>query len=178
MSKRSVYCLAPSRARAEHIVTELKKAAFPHTDVSVLFLEQLPGEPATKSARSAALRSPFKVHGPLGWVADLGRTYVAGLDPLVGGGPIAVALRATPSRPLAGGLIDFGAPAAEAKRFEEKIKAGQFLVAAHSINPEKSDDARALFTAAGAESVFTIMEVKTPKIARFTNHGLARSRVA
>lgn len=187
MSIRSVYCLAPSRARADRIVSELKVAEFPGTEISVLFLERGPGEtlPAkpkvkakskARAKRAAPPKPAAKPRGALGWVDGVGRLVVPEVDPLLGGGPIAAALRDVKPRTLAGGLIDYGLPAVEARRFEEKIKAGHFLVSAHSSNPEKSDQARALFNAAEAESVFTMMEVKTPKVARFSNHGIARSR--
>jgi hypothetical protein len=62
---------------------------------------------------------------------------------------------------VADGLIDFGVPEEEARRYEGRIKSGHILVSVHTESPHKSNQAREIFFAAGAEDICTMTEART-----------------
>jgi hypothetical protein len=170
MPKRSVFCIAASRGRADRIVHELKEADFSSTDISVIFLDRSPGSQsrtnnaAPASATAAATQSGGEIRGVLGWIAGIRSLVIPGIGPLIAAGPVAAILSSKTLGGIAGGLADFDVPQVEAVRYEGRIKDGSILIAVHSENPEKSDQARGIFAGNGAENVCTLIEVSTPKI--------------
>jgi hypothetical protein len=64
---------------------------------------------------------------------------------------------------IAGGLIGLGIPEIEAKRYEEKLKRGNYLVAVHTDESEDVDRAEHIFEDAGAEDVSNVSEASAPK---------------
>jgi len=169
MSKRSVFGIAPSRGRADRLLHDLKEADFANTDISVLFLDpsgsdqRNPANVASASAGVSSARSSGAIRGVVAWIHGVRSLDIPGVEPLIAAGLVAAALSGATVGGVAGGLIDFGLPASEAGRYETRIKDGQFLISVHSENPEKSDQARAIFTSSGAEDICTIIEVITPK---------------
>jgi hypothetical protein len=179
MSKRSVFCIASSRGRADRIVHDLKEAAFAGTDISVLFLDG--SVAATKRPAAAAVpaaQSSSEIRGVLGWIAGIRSIVIPGVDPLIAAGPVAAAMGSATVGGIAGGLIDFDVPHVEASRYESRIKDGQILIAVHSENPEMSDRAREIFTANEAEAICTMIDVFTPKIPLRSASGTPRESVA
>ena len=61
------------------------------------------------------------------------------------------------------GLIGLGIPEIEAKRYEEKLKKGNYLVAVHTDESEDVDRAKQIFKTAKAEDVTTVSEASAPK---------------
>jgi len=168
MSRNSVFCIAPSRGRADRIVHGLKEAEFPSTDISVVFLDQEAGAGREASPAKGAIR------GVLGWIAGARRMAIPGIDSLIAAGPVAAALGGATVRGVAGGLIEFGLPPAEAGGYEGRIKGGAFLIAVQSENPDRCDRAREIFTAEGAEDLCTQIEISTPMPARRNTYGMFR----
>jgi hypothetical protein len=60
-------------------------------------------------------------------------------------------------------LIGLGIPEIEAKRYEEKLKAGNYLIAVHPRNDEEEDRAEEIFENAGAEDITTSSMSSAPK---------------
>ena len=184
MSQRSVFCIASSRGRADHIVHALKEAEISKAEISALFLDRGAGgkrasgsaEPAT--AEAATAESAGEIRGVLRWIDGIGPLIVPDMERLIGAGPIATALRSANTRGVTSGLIDFGVPEAEAMRYETGIKEGHILISVHAENPDKSDRAREIFTAAGAEDIFTMVKVTTPKTSLLGSRGFSRAYVA
>ena len=56
-----------------------------------------------------------------------------------------------------------GIPEIEAKRYEEKLKKGNYLVAVHADESEDIDRAKHIFESAGAEDINTVSEAAAPK---------------
>lgn len=116
MSQRSLYCIAPSRGRADRIVHDLKGAEFSRTDISALFLdrsasdERASANEASAAAGAAVAQSAGAIRGVLGWIAGMGPLVIPGVDPLITAGPIAAALSGATVGGVAGDLIDFGVP--------------------------------------------------------------------
>ena len=147
--------------------------------MSALCLEREAGKkrPSAKTAAPAggvAVRSA----GSLGWIDGFGSLAVPGFGPLVAAGPIAAALGGARTGGVAAGLIDFGVPQQEARRYEGRIKDGQILLSVHTENPDKSDRAREIFVASGAEEICTMMTVITPKILSRFAHRAPRPALA
>ena len=61
-----------------------------------------------------------------------------------------------------GGLIGLGIPEVEAKRNEEKLKKGNYLVSAHANTDDQLDRAEEIFKAKGAEDISTVREAAVP----------------
>jgi hypothetical protein len=62
-------------------------------------------------------------------------------------------------------LIGLGIPEIEAKRYEEKLKAGNYLISVHAHNGDREDLAKDIFKAAGAEDITVSSMSKTPAAA-------------
>ena len=64
---------------------------------------------------------------------------------------------------IVGGLIGLGIPEIEAKRYEEKLKKGNYLIAVHTEEGEDANRAKRIFQNAGAEDLSTVSEASAPK---------------
>jgi hypothetical protein len=164
MPKKSVFCIAASRNQAEQIVEDLKDGGFSNDDVSVLFPEKgsirdFAYEKYMKAPEAIAARSRpgGAVGGALGWLAGVGELGVPGAGSFVAAGPVLAALSAgvmgAKVGGIAGGLIGMGVPELEAKRYEGKVKTGNFLLSVHTENLDEIADAERIFEDARAEDI-------------------------
>ena len=64
---------------------------------------------------------------------------------------------------LVGGLIGLGIPEIEAKRYEEKLKSGNYLIAVHTRDDDEEDRAKEIFKSAGAQDITTSSMSSAPK---------------
>src|SRR6266567_4676567 len=64
---------------------------------------------------------------------------------------------------VVGGLIGLGIPEIEAKRYDEKLKKGNYLIAVHTDESEDVDRAKDIFKTVGAEDISTVSEASAPK---------------
>jgi hypothetical protein len=174
MSKKSVFCIATSRAQADEIVGELKNANFSNNDISVLFPDKdttrdFAHEKNTKAPEGAVTGAGTGgvIGGALGWVAGIGMLAIPGVGPFVAAGPIMAALGGAAlgaaAGGIAGGLIGLGIPELEAKRYEGKVMAGNLLISVHTEDSEEIKRAKDIFTRAGAQDICTTGEASTPK---------------
>ena len=174
MSKKSVFCIASSRAQADRIVVDLKDANFSSNDISVLFPDKdttrdFAHEKNTKAPEGAATGAGTGgvIGGALGWIAGIGALAIPGVGPFSAAGPIMAALSGAAigaaAGGIAGGLIGLGIPELEAKRYEGKVKAGNLLISVHTENSEEISRAKSIFTTAGAEDICTTGEASAPK---------------
>lgn len=173
MLARSVFCIIPSRGRADHIVVNLRDAGYSGAEVSVLFLE--PASAGSGSPEVAAAPSSGPIRGAFAWIADIQRVDVPSVGPIIAGGPIVAAFSSTTRGGITGGLGAFGLPGKEAETYAQRIQAGHFLLSVRTENPERSDRARELFSAEGAEHICTMMNVVTPRLFSRANRGLPRA---
>lgn len=173
MSKKSVFCIATSRAQAEQIVQRLKDANFSNNDISVLFPDKetsrdFAHEKNTKAPEGAVTGASAGgiAGGVLGWIAGIGALAIPGVGPFIAAGPIIAALSGAAVGAtvggIAGGLIGLGIPELEAKRYEGKVKAGNLLISVHTENSEEIRRAKEIFEAAGAEDICTTGEATAP----------------
>jgi hypothetical protein len=105
--------------------------------------------------------------GVLGLLAGVGALAIPGLGPFIAAGPIMAALSGAAvggtTGGVLGGLIGLGIPEIEAKRYDEKLKRGNYLIAVHADESDDVDRAKEIFKNAGAEDVSTVSEASAPK---------------
>lgn len=173
MSKKSVFCITPTREQADRIVNQLKAAQFSNNDISVLFPDKdttrdFAHEKNTKAPEGAIAGAGTGgvVGGALGWIVGIGALAIPGVGPFIAAGPILAALSGAAigaaAGGIAGGLIGLGIPELEAKRYEGKVKEGNILLSVHTENSEEIKRAKEIFTQAGAHDICTTGEASAP----------------
>ena len=174
MTKKSVFCIVAHRNQADLIVERLKIAGFAHDDISVLFPDEsttrdFGHEKNTKAPEGIATGASTGgvVGGALGWLAGIGALAIPGAGPFIAAGPILAALSAAAVGAavggIAGGLIGLGIPELEAKRYEDKIKAGNILISVHTETWEEIKVVEQLFKSVSAEDICFTGEAVPPK---------------
>ena len=165
MSK-SVYCIATSNEQACTVVERLKDAGFQNDDISVLFPDQsgkrdFAHDKSTKAPEGATIGagSGAVVGGALGLLAGIGALAIPGIGPFIAAGPLMAALGGAAVGGIGGGitgaLIGLGMPELEAKRYEGKIRAGNYLVSVHAENGDEVSRAKEIFKSCNATDIST-----------------------
>jgi uncharacterized membrane protein len=176
MSKTSVFCIAKSYPQAEQIVERLQASGFPSSEISVL-LPDTEGKhdighvKATKAPEGATTGAATGglTGGVIGLLAGIGALAIPGLGPFIAAGPIMAALSGAAvgatTGGVVGGLIGLGIPEIEAKRYEGKLRSGNYLIAVHAHDSKQEDRAKEIFKNAGAEDISTSSMSSVPKTA-------------
>ena len=173
MSK-SVFGIATTQGQAEQIVRQLQGQGFATSEISVLMPDtggtrDVGHVKATKAPEGATTGATTGgvTGGILGLVAGVGALAIPGLGPFIAAGPIMAALSGAAvgaaGGGVIGGLVGLGIPEIEAKRYDEKLKKGNYLIAVHTDDSEDVDRAEEIFKAAGAEDISTVREAAAPK---------------
>ena len=140
MSKRSVFCIATSRNRAEQILSNLRTAHFLRKDLSVVFLDRsLLGESGAEKDTQTGQWSVTSEGGveevTLAWPGGPGTLILAGVGRFTVVGPLLAALGGVTNSATNGGmaasLIRLGVPLFEAQQYQSRIKNGNILLAVH-----------------------------------------------
>ena len=172
MSESQVFCIAKSHQQAELIVERLQTAGFPSDEISIL-LPDTEGKhdighvKATKAPEGATTGAAAGgvTGGVLGLLAGIGALAIPGVGPFIAAGPIMAALSGAAiggtAGGMVGGLIGLGIPEIEAKRYEEKLKTGNYLIAVHAEG-DREDVAKEIFENAGAEDITSSAMATTP----------------
>jgi len=174
MSKSQVFCIAKTHTQAERIVQDLQTAGFPASEISVLLPDtggkhNIGPVKATKAPEGATtgVVAGGVTCGVLGLLAGIGALAIPGVGPLIAAGPIMAALSGAAvggaTGGLVGGLVGLGIPEIEAKRYDEKLRSGHYLIAVHAPNDDDEDRAKDVFKNAGAEDITTSSMASTPK---------------
>jgi len=169
---KAIFCTAKTSAQATQIVQDLKNAGFMASDISVLMPDRtgtkdFAVDNQTKAPEGAATGAGTGavVGAGLGWLAGIGALAIPGLGPLIAAGPIMAALSGAAVGGAVGGLtgalVGMGIPEYEAKRYEGKLKGGHALISVHSEDSAKTDRAKQIFEADGAEDISTSSEPAT-----------------
>ena len=173
MSKSSVFCIAKSASQAERIVEDLQSSGFNPAEISVLMPDTAGKHDfghvkATKAPEGATTGATAGgvTGGVLGLLAGIGALAIPGAGPFIAAGPIMAALSGAAlgatTGGLVGGLIGLGIPEIEAKRYEQKLKAGNYLIAVDARDGDEVDRAKEVFKSAGAEDIATSSLSKVP----------------
>src|SRR5580765_8571809 len=169
MSK-SVFGIATTQGQAERIVQQLQAQGFADSEISVLIPDtggtrnvgHIKATKAPEGATTGAVTG-----GVLGLLAGIGALAIPGVGPFIAAGPIMAALSGAAlgatTGGVVGGLVGLGIPEIEAKRYDEKLKKGNYLVAVHTDDSDDVDRAKDIFKNAGAEDISTVSEASAPK---------------
>jgi hypothetical protein len=174
MSKTSVFGILKTHSQAENLVEGLQDAGFPASEISVLLPDNegkhdIGHVKATKAPEGATTGATAGgvTGGVLGLLAGIGALAIPGVGPFIAAGPIMAALSGAAvggaTGGIVGGLIGLGIPEVEAKRYEDKLKSGNYLIAVHTADGEEKDRAKELFKNEGAEDISTSTMSKAPK---------------
>jgi uncharacterized membrane protein len=173
MSKTSVFGIVKSHSQAEQVVEGLQDAGFPVSEISVLLPDNegkhdIGHVKATKAPEGATTGATAGgvTGGVLGLLAGIGALAIPGVGPFIAAGPIMAALSGAAIGATTGGvvgaLVGMGIPEVEAKRYENKLKSGNYLIAVHVRDGEEKDRAKEIFKSAGAEDISTTSMSKAP----------------
>src|SRR5881398_4103873 len=166
MSKKQVFCIAKSESQAERIVKRLQSSGFPNSEISILMPDtggtrDIGHVKATKAPEGATTGAATggATGGVIGLLAGIGALAIPGVGPFIAAGPIMAALSGAAlgatTGGLVGGLVGLGIPEIEAKRYEQKLRAGNYLVAVDAKDSDEVDRAKEIFKDAGAEDIAT-----------------------
>ncbi len=174
MSKNQVFCIAKSHSQAEQVVERLQSAGFPNQEISIL-LPDTEGKhdighvKATKAPEGATTGAAAGgvTGGILGLLAGIGALAIPGVGPFIAAGPIMAALSGAAiggtAGGIVGGLVGMGIPEIEAKRYEEKLRNGNYLIAVHAHDDDQEDAAKKIMKDAGADDITVSGMSSTPK---------------
>jgi uncharacterized membrane protein len=173
MSKTSVFGIVKSHSQAEQIVEGLQRAGFATSEISVLLPDtqgrhDIGHVKVTKAPEGATAGATTGgvTGGVLGLLAGIGALAIPGVGPFIAAGPIMAALGGAAigaaTGGFVGGLIGMGIPEIEAKRYEDKLKSGNYLIAVHARDGDEKDRAKEIFKNAGAEDISTSTMSKAP----------------
>jgi Predicted membrane protein len=176
MSQTSVFGIVKSHSQAERLVEELQAAGFPASEISVLLPDSegrhdIGHVKATKAPEGATTGATAGgvTGGVLGLLAGIGALAIPGIGPFIAAGPLMAALSGAAigagTGGLVGGLVGMGIPEIEAKRYQDKLKRGNYLIAVAADSDEK-DRAKEIFKNVGAEDISTSSMSKAPAESR------------
>jgi hypothetical protein len=173
---QSVFCIAKTEGQAQRVVVDLKAAGFSNNDISVLFPDKtgtrdFAHEHNTKAPEGTATGAGVGgvLGGTLGWLAGIGTLAIPGLGPFIAAGPIMAALSGAAVGATVGGLtgalVGMGIPEYEAKRYEGRIKEGNYLISVHTDDSTQRGRAKEIFERAGCEDISSASEANAPRAA-------------
>ena len=176
MSKTSIFGIVKSHSQAEQIVEGLQDAGFPASEISVLLPDNegkhdIGHVKATKAPEGATTGATAGgvTGGVLGLLAGIGALAIPGVGPLIAAGPIMALLGGTAvgatTGGVVGGLVGLGIPEIEARRYEDKLKSGNYLIAVDARDGDEKNRAKEIFKNAGAEDISTSSMSKAPAAA-------------
>lgn len=173
MSKSSVFGIVKTYSQAEQIVESLQTAGFDSSEISILLPDNqgkhdIGHVKATKAPEGATTGAATGgvTGGVLGLLAGIGALAIPGVGPFIAAGPIMAALSGAAigagTGGVVGGLIGLGIPEIEARRYVDKLKSGNYLIAVHVHDGDEKDRAKEIFESADAEDISTTSMSKAP----------------
>jgi hypothetical protein len=167
----AAFGIYPDQGTVNDAVESLKAAGFRHTDISVLFPENLGSkdfahEKHTKAPEGAVAGggSGAVVGAALGWLVGAGSLMIPGLEAMHAAGPVIGMLGGMGAGVTLGGvvgaMVGFGVPEYEAKRYEGRVRKGGILLSVHCDNAEWAKTARTILKQTGASDISTTGEAR------------------
>ena len=171
--KQSVICIATSYPQADAIIRDLQASGFANADISILANDphgrgDFGHEKSTKASEGVAAGAAAGgvTGGVVGLLAGIGTLAIPGLGALIAAGPILAALSGAAAGAATGGtvggLIGLGIPEIEARRYEGKLRSGNYLISAHVETSEAEDRAEEIFKRHDAQDISSIGEKAVP----------------
>lgn len=152
---KAVFCVTESEYQAEAIVNELKIAGFTENDISVLLPDK-----AGEISSDIQTKTPGMGDGALGWLTGIEKLEIPGAGAFIAAGPITSAVTGAGPGGITAALVGMGFAAPDAKRYEQKTRAGAILISARSENAEQATRASAIFQQAAAQDIATTAELE------------------
>jgi hypothetical protein len=150
----AVYCLCSSEPQANAILQHLRNAGF-SSEISVLLQERAPTR--NISVKEDAFRGA-KIGSVVGALLAL---TVPGIGVALVVGPLLAALGGAAAGGAVGGLAGgsgafkpLGLPDEVSRRLQNRISAGDILIAVHSHDPDERKTAARIFKAESAEEIY------------------------
>jgi hypothetical protein len=167
----AVFGIFDTQNSLDRAVYKLKIAGFKNGDISVLIpdpegSQNFVHERATKAPEGATTgaTSGAILGGGLGWLVGIGALAIPGVGPFMAAGPIIAALAGAgvggAVGGIAGAMIGFGIPEYEAKRYENLVKSGGFLLSVHVGDSEWAEKAKNILESSGAKDIASTHEAK------------------
>jgi len=158
---KTVIGIFESERVAKEAIEDLRRAGF-QREISLLAKDQkdisrTPDENGGGNmAGGETVADGVATGGVLGGLGGLavgaGALVIPGLGPLIAAGPIAGLLSGAAGGGVAGGLVDWGIPEEEGRRYEEEIKQNKIIVAVNS-SEDNIDEAENILKNHGASEV-------------------------
>jgi len=173
--KKSVFCIATTYGQAERIVDQLQAQGFPVSEISVLMPDtdgthDVGHVKATKAPEGTATGAATGgvAGGVIGLLAGIGALAIPGVGPLIAAGPIMAALGGAAvgaaTGGVVGGLIGLGIPEIEAKRYEDKLQKGNYVISVHANSSDEIDRAKKIFKEGDGEDICVTSESAVPAL--------------
>jgi hypothetical protein len=170
---QAVFGIADSEARAERIVADLRDVGIQPGDVSVLFpdrngMRDFRHDAHTKAPEgtTAGIGSGALLGGALGWLSGVGAIAIPGLGAFIAAGPILATLSGMAAGAALGGvsgaLVGSAVPEFEAKLYESKLRAGNYLISVHTTSVDQQAQVREILGRNGATDVSQREEASVP----------------
>lgn len=176
MSQPSVLCTASSRELAEQIIDRLGAADVPLADTSVLVMpregerpEPIKGLGYSDANQPATAQTPVEdsttaagaaTGGIAGAAAGVATMSIVGLTPLLMIAPVVVATggligAATTAAAVAAtnGLSDYGIAPSRLEHYQQKLNAGDYLVAVRTDDEARLERAQQVFEQCGGQDI-------------------------
>lgn len=170
MSNKAIVGIAKSSAQVENTVVDLQRNALVSSeDISVLIPDsgatpELGTVKATKAPEGATTGAVTGgvVGGTVGLLAGIGALAIPGLGAFIAAGPLLAALSGAAAGAATGGvvgaLVGLGIPEYEAKAYENRLKAGGYLVAVHVETSARGKEIREVLKRNNLEDISAISE--------------------
>lgn len=165
MAERTVVGVFNAEENAERAVEKLRSGGWDQ-NISILARDEQQeggrGEGGRRRGQMTGgqqdLSEGIATGGALGGLAGLAATAglmtIPGVGPVLAAGPIATTLTGVVTGGLAGGLIDYGIPEEEGRRYEEDVKSGRILTMVRT-DEKRAGDAEEILREHGADRVRT-----------------------
>ncbi|ABO49032.1 conserved hypothetical protein [Desulforamulus reducens MI-1] len=144
-----------SQGQAERAISELRRIGF-DKEISMVAKGEEKGQegPMTTNFTGGdgvadGAVSGATIGGLAGLALGAGALAIPGFGPLIAAGPIAAMLSGAATGGVAGGLADYGIPAAKGEEFENRIREGKMLVTVKSADDKAERAAQALKESGG-----------------------------
>lgn len=170
MSNKAIIGIAKSSVQIENTVADLQRNALVSSeDISVLIpdsgatpeLGTVKASKAPEGATTGAVTGGV-AGGAVGLLAGIGALAIPGLGAFIAAGPLLAALSGAAAGAATGGvvgaLIGLGIPEYEAKAYEDRLKAGGYLIAVHVETNERAKEIKEILKRNNLEDISAVSE--------------------
>jgi hypothetical protein len=153
MSK-TIFCVAPTEFQAESILNELRVAGLQDDVFSILLADKT-------RAIVRGVTGSVTTDSAVGWLPESESIVISGSGAFIGNGVLAVAVKEAAAGShkgaIARGLTGMGLASEQAEVYEEKLRAGNIVLAIDAAN-EQEQIVRTVFAQGGGEEIVTTGE--------------------